>query len=89
MALVVGGVVAFRWDVNMSGLLVILTYLPQEITTLYTTYFPSTIEILSGLGVIAYGALAITLGVRYLNLIDHRGIEQEVVESPVIIAGTD
>ena len=89
LALIVGGVVAFRWDVNMSGLLVILTYLPQEITTLYTTYFPSTIEILSGLGVIAYGALAITLGVRYLNLIDHRGTEQELVESPVIIAGTD
>ncbi len=89
LALVVGGVVAFRWDVNMSGLLVILTYLPQEITTIYTTYFPSTIEILSGLGVVAYGALAITLGVRYLNLIDHRGTEKEVVESPVIIAGTD
>ena len=89
MALVVGGVVAFRWDVNMSGLLVFLTYLPQEITTIYTTYFPSTIEILSGLGVVAYGALAITLGVRYLNLIDHRGTEKELVESPVIIAGTD
>ncbi len=89
LALVVGGVVAFRWDVNMSGLLVFLTYLPQEITTIYTTYFPSTIEILSGLGVVAYGALAITLGVRYLNLIDHRGTEKEVVESPVIIAGTD
>lgn len=89
LALVVGGVVAFRWDVNMSGLLVFLTYLPQEITLLYTTYFPSTIEILSGLGVVAYGALAITLGVRYLNLIDHRGTEKEVVESPVMIAGTD
>ena len=89
LALVVGGVVAFRWDVNMSGLLVFLTYLPQEITVLYTTYFPSTIEILSGLGVVAYGALAITLGVRYLNLIDHRGTEKEVVESPVMIAGTD
>ena len=89
LALVVGGVVAFRWDVNMSGLLIILTYLPQEITTIYTTYFPSTIEILSGLGVVAYGALAITLGIRYLNLIDHRGTEKEVVESPVIIAGTD
>jgi len=73
----------------MSGLLIILTYLPQEITTIYTTYFPSAIEILSGLGVVAYGALAITLGVRYLNLIDHRGIETEVAESPVVIAGTD
>jgi len=89
LTLVVGGVVAYRWDVNMSGLLVILTYLPQGITTIYTTYFPSTIEILSGLGVVAYGALAITLGVRYLNLIDHRGTEKEVVESPIIIAGTD
>lgn len=89
LALVVGGVVAFRWDVNMSGLLVFLTYLPQEITMLYTTYSPSTIEILSGLGVVAYGALAITLGIRYLNLIDHRGTEKEVVESPVMIAGTD
>ena len=73
----------------MSGLLVILTYLPQEINTIYTTYFPSTIEILSGLGVVAYGALAVTLGVRYLNLIDHRKQESEVIESPVIVAGTD
>jgi Ni/Fe-hydrogenase subunit HybB-like protein len=66
-----------------------LTYLPQEITTIYTTYFPSTIEILSGLGVIAYGALAITLGVRYLNLIDHGGQEKKVTESPIVIPATD
>jgi molybdopterin-containing oxidoreductase family membrane subunit len=89
LTLVVGGVVAYRWDVNMSGLLIILTYLPQEITTIYTSYFPSAIEILSGLGVVAYGALAITLGVRYLNLIDHRGTEKEVAKSPIVIAGTD
>ena len=89
LILVVGGVVAYRWDVNMSGLLVILTYLPQEIKTIYTTYFPSTIEILSGLGVVAYGALAITLGVRYLNLIDHEKIDSEVVETAVVVAGAD
>ena len=89
LILVVGGVVAYRWDVNMSGLLVILTYLPQEIKTIYTTYFPSTIEILSGLGVVAYGALAITLGVRYLNLIDHEMKESEVVETAVVVAGAD
>ena len=89
LTLIVAGVVAYRWDVNMSGLLVILTYLPQEINTIYTTYFPSTIEILSGLGVLAFGALAITLGVRYLNLIDHYGKEKEVVEAPAVIAGTD
>ncbi len=89
LAFIVAGVVVYRWDVNMSGLLVILTYLPQEINTIYTTYFPSTIEILSGLGVVAYGALAITLGVRYLNLIDHFGTKEEIVDSPVVIAATD
>jgi Ni/Fe-hydrogenase subunit HybB-like protein len=88
LALIVGGVVAFRWDVNMAGLLVILTYLPQEINTIYTTYFPSMIEILSGIGVVAYGVLAITLGIRYLNLIDHRQ-EEEAHKQEVIVAATD
>ena len=89
LTLIVAGVVAFRWDVNMSGLLIILTYLPQEITAVYTSYFPSVIEIISGLGVIAYGVLAITIGVRYLNLIDHPIREREVVKSTVPVAGTD
>jgi Ni/Fe-hydrogenase subunit HybB-like protein len=89
LMLIVAGVVAFRWDVNMSGLLVVLTYLPQEVTTIYTTYFPSVIEIISGVGVVAYGALAITLAIRYLNLIDHTKKEKEVVESPLVVAGTD
>jgi Ni/Fe-hydrogenase subunit HybB-like protein len=74
----------------MSGLLIILTYLPQEINAVYTTYFPSVIEIISGLGVVAYGALAITIGVRYLNIIDHQSVkEEEVVEQPVVVAATD
>jgi len=89
LTLIVAGVVAFRWDVNMSGLLIILTYLPQEITAVYTSYFPSVIEIISGLGVLAYGALAITIGVRYLNLIDHPIREREVVKSTVPVAGMD
>jgi Ni/Fe-hydrogenase subunit HybB-like protein len=89
LTLIVAGVVAFRWDVNMSGLLIILTYLPQEITAVYTTYFPSIIEIISGLGVLAYGALAITIGVRYLNLIDHPLRRVERVEEPVPVAATD
>lgn len=88
LALIVGGVVAFRWDVNMAGQLVILTYLPQEINTIYTTYFPSIIEILSGVGVVAYGVLAVTLGIRYLNLIDHRQAAG-AHEQEAIVAGTD
>jgi Ni/Fe-hydrogenase subunit HybB-like protein len=77
LALVVLGVIAYRWDTNMAGQLTVVTYLPSEIVTRYTTYFPSLVEILSSAGVIAYGALAITLGVRYLNVVDHRTREAE------------
>ncbi len=78
LALVVVGVIAYRWDTNMAGQLTVVTYLPSEIVTRYTTYFPSLVEILSGAGVAAYGALAITLGVRYLNIVDHRTHEAEI-----------
>jgi Ni/Fe-hydrogenase subunit HybB-like protein len=80
LALVVGGVVAYRWDINMAGQLILMTYLPQEIVARYTQYKPSVIEFLSGAGVVAYGVLAITLGVRYLNIVDHQTVEQEEVE---------
>lgn len=72
LALVVGGVVAYRWDTTLSGQLILASYLPAELAARYTTYFPSLIEFLAGAGVIAYGAMAVTLGVRYLNIVDHR-----------------
>jgi Ni/Fe-hydrogenase subunit HybB-like protein len=82
LALVVGGVVAYRWDTNLAGQLVMLTYLPQEITARYTTYFPSVIELMTGAGIVAFGLLGFTLGVRYLNVIDHRSAPQ--VEEPIM-----
>ncbi len=72
LAMVVGGVIAFRWDTNLAGQLVVLSYLPQDMGVRYTAYVPSLIEVISGAGVIAYGLLALTLGIRYLNVIDHR-----------------
>lgn len=87
--LVVGGVVAYRWDVNMAGQLVVLTYLPQEIKAVYTSYIPSAIEIISGAGVVAYGVLAITLAIRYLNLVDHRQAEHAHQEEKLAYAATD
>lgn len=72
LAMVVGGVVAFRWDTNLAGQLVVLSYLPQDMGVRYTAYVPSLIEVISGAGVLAYGLLALTLGIRYLNVIDHR-----------------
>jgi Ni/Fe-hydrogenase subunit HybB-like protein len=75
LALVVLGVVAYRWDTNLAGQLTVVTYLPSAILTRYTTYYPSPVEILSGLGVLAYGVLAVTLGVRYLNIVDYRSLD--------------
>jgi Ni/Fe-hydrogenase subunit HybB-like protein len=89
LGMVVGGVVAYRWDVNMAGQLVVLTYLPQEIATRYTQYMPSLIEFVTGAGVIAYGALAITLGVRYLHIVDHRQEEAVEAETVSVLAPAD
>ncbi|HKZ84044.1 MAG TPA: NrfD/PsrC family molybdoenzyme membrane anchor subunit [Anaerolineae bacterium] len=72
LALVVAGVVAYRWDTNLAGQMVVMSYLPQDISARYTTYFPSLIEFVSGAGIVAYGLLAFTLGVRFLNVVDHR-----------------
>jgi Ni/Fe-hydrogenase subunit HybB-like protein len=72
LAFVAAGVVAYRWDVNLVGQLVVLTYLPNEITALYTTYFPSLIELIAGAGVVAYGFFAFSLGVLIFNVVDHR-----------------
>ncbi len=82
MLLVVGGVVAYRWDTNLAGQLVQLTYLAQDITARYTTYFPSLIEILAGAGVVAYGLAAFSLGVKFLNVVHHPNAEEaEKVET--------
>ncbi len=71
LLLVVGGLAAYRWDTTLAGQLVVVNYLPQDLAARYTTYVPSLIEFVSGAGVVAYGALAITLGIRYLGVVDH------------------
>ena len=81
LALVVGGVFAYRWDTNLSGQLIILSYLPGQPSIAYTSYVPSLIEFLSGAGVVAYGLLAFSLGVRYLKVVDHHSVEQHAVEA--------
>jgi Ni/Fe-hydrogenase subunit HybB-like protein len=86
LALVVGGIVAYRWDTNMAGQLIVLTYLPQEIVARYTTYVPSLIEILAGAGVVAYGLLAFTIGVQWLGVVDHRDSHEEVTEAVPALA---
>lgn len=70
LLMIIGGLVAYRWDVNIVGLLVTQTIVPQNLAPLYVSYVPSLIEWAAGLGVIAYGLLAFTLGVKYLKVVD-------------------
>jgi len=84
LALVVGGVVAYRWDTNMSGLLIVLSYLPGEPAVAYTAYHPSLIEFLAGAGIISYGLLAFSLGVRFLKVVDHGQVKAHVEEAKTI-----
>ncbi len=72
LGLVVVGVIAFRWDTNLSGLLVVMSYVPGQAAIAYTSYVPSTVELVTALGIIAYGLLAFSIGVRYLRVVDHR-----------------
>jgi molybdopterin-containing oxidoreductase family membrane subunit len=71
MLLVVGGLVAYRWDVNLVGQLVVSGAMPNEIIPRYTQYIPSLIEFMVAAGAIAYALLAFTFGVRYLRVVDH------------------
>jgi Ni/Fe-hydrogenase subunit HybB-like protein len=80
LAMIVGGVVAFRFDTNIVGLLTVIPYLPGEAVISYTSYTPSLVEWGAGLGIIAYGLLAFSLGVKYLRVVDHR-LTDEVHET--------
>jgi Ni/Fe-hydrogenase subunit HybB-like protein len=71
LALVVGGLVAYRWNVNMAGQLVIFAHLPQSNVPAYTTYSPALIEYVVVAGIFAYGLILFTLGVRYFHVVDH------------------
>jgi Ni/Fe-hydrogenase subunit HybB-like protein len=74
--LVAAGVVAFRWDTNITGFLVVMPYIPGDAIA-YASYRPSLIEILTGVAIIAYGLTAFSVGVKYLRVVDHSLVEAE------------
>ena len=74
--LVATGVVAFRWDTNITGFLVIMPYVPGQAIA-YTSYKPSLVEVMAGAAIIAYGLTAFSLGVKYLRVVDHSLVEVE------------
>jgi len=88
LLMVVGGLVAYRWNINLAGALVVLSYLPGQPTVTYASYTPSLIEWMVGLGVIAFGLLVFSLGVRYLRVVDHTSSEGEHIPVDVKAAQT-
>ena len=87
LLLVAAGVVAFRWDTNITGLAVVMPYISGQ-PIVYTSYKPSLIEILAGAAIIAYGLTAFSLGVKYLRVVDHSLIEEEHAKVKVEAAET-
>lgn len=85
LLLVAVGVVAFRWDTNITGFLVVMPYVAGQ-AVVYASYKPSWIEIVTGTAIIAYGLTAFSLGVRYLRVVDHSLIEEEHAEVTVKVA---
>ena len=76
LAMIVAGVVTYRWDTNLVGQLVMVSYLPGDLAVSYTSYRPALIEWLAGMGIIAYGLMLFSVGVRYLRVVDHTIYEE-------------
>ncbi len=68
--------VAYRWDTNIAGFLVVMPYIPGQAIT-YSSYKPSLVEIITGAAIVAYGLTAFSLGVKYMRVVDHSLIEVE------------
>ncbi len=69
LGLTVIGVVVNRWNVTLSGLVAPPQWSPGTLGgTVAAAYWPSAVEIAVSLGILGYGLLAFTLGVRYLPL---------------------
>ena len=82
LLLVAAGVVAFRWDTNIAGFLVVMPYVAGQAIA-YTSYKPSLVEIITGAAIIAYGLTVFSLGVRFLRVVDHSLVEEEHEEVKV------
>jgi Ni/Fe-hydrogenase subunit HybB-like protein len=69
--LIVGGVIAYRWDVNLVGQLIVQTPIQMKDSLLFTSYTPATIEIIVAVGIVSIGLMLFTLGAKYLRIVDH------------------
>ena len=62
-------VVVNRWNVTLSGLVVPPEWSPGVLGgVLAASYFPTWTEVAVSIGILGYGLLAFTLGVKYLPI---------------------
>jgi molybdopterin-containing oxidoreductase family membrane subunit len=72
--LVLGGLLATlgmlvnRWDTTLSGLVASVSYSPSNPEVVFNGYFPSGVEWLIALGIVAFCLLLYSLGVRLLPI---------------------
>lgn len=73
LGLIVLGVVVNRWNVTLSGLVAPPDWSPGVLgNVVAASYLPTTIEVLVGLGIVAYALLGFTLGARFLPIFKPR-----------------
>jgi menaquinone reductase, integral membrane subunit len=94
LGLIVMGIVVNRWNVTLSGLVVPPQWSPGVLGHVVAAlYFPSLPEVAVSIGVLGYGLLVFTLGVRYLPLFPaaepERDDEGATRPAPAALAGTD
>jgi len=69
LGLIVMAVVVNRWNVTLSGLVVPPDWSPGILGgVVAASYFPSWTEVAVSIGILGYGLLAFTLGVKYLPI---------------------
>lgn len=72
LGMIVAAVVINRWNVTLSGLVVPPDWSPGILGGLVAaSYVPSLTEVAVSIGILGYGLLAITLGVKYLPIFPH------------------
>ena len=62
------GLLVNRWDTTLSGLVASVSYSPSTPSVVFNPYFPSWVEWLIALGILAFAALGYSLGVRILPI---------------------
>jgi molybdopterin-containing oxidoreductase family membrane subunit len=78
LTLIIVGVIVNRWNVTLSGLVAPPQWSPGVLgNPIAVSYFPSLTEVAVAAGVLAYGLLAFTIGIRYLPIFNTQPAQEK------------